>query len=112
MYEVVNLNAGGLPYLNAGSIIKFVDHSYKHQQPATLSGVALPDPELLGIHASIANMMHKSGAILFMDYAGWLGYYFPDLRVLGKDEYQDLDNLALIFSALDLFFQMTYVTVQ
>jgi len=113
MYEVVNLNAGGLPCLNPGSIIKFVDYSYKHQQPATSSGVALPDPEFLAIHASIANIMHKSGAILFIDYLVFgMGNEFPDLCVLGKDEFQDLDHLALIFSVLDLSFQMAHVTVQ
>jgi hypothetical protein len=103
MYEVVNLNACRLPYLIPGSIIKFVDYSYKDQQPTTSSGVALPDPEFLAIHASIANILHKSGAILFIDYMAGMSNRFPDLRVLGKDEYQDLDNLALVFSVLDLF---------
>jgi len=74
--------------------------------------LALPDPELLEIHASIANIMQKSGALWFIYYILRWKNFFPDLRALGDNEFQDLDHLALIFSVLDLNFHMTQVIVQ
>ena len=103
------------------SAIKFEDHSHKHQkpsplpqehdynlhsgqkQPTTSSGVALPDPQFIAIHAAVAHILHMSGAAGFIDYVlrRW-GDEFPKLRVPKADELEDLNYLASAFAAADL----------
>jgi len=101
------------------SVIKFEDHSHKHQQPplqehdhnlrsgqkqpTTSSGVALPDSQFIAIHAAVAHILHLSGAAGFIDYVlrRW-GDEFPKLKVPKADELEDLNYLASAFAAADL----------
>ena len=63
----------------------------------------LPDPEFIGIHSAVANIMRMSGAAEFIDYVlqRW-GGEFPKLKVPKTDELKDLNYLASAFAAIDL----------
>ncbi|KAF8334354.1 hypothetical protein F5887DRAFT_1108277 [Amanita rubescens] len=120
-YKIVRLSWDKIPGLEE-SIVKFEDHSHKHRAPLqphpahnyhlrsgqqepsiTPSGVDLPDPEFIAIHAAVTNIMHMSGAAGFIDYVlrRWSDE-FPKLKVPKADELEDLNYLASAFAAADL----------
>ncbi|KAF8334356.1 hypothetical protein F5887DRAFT_651623 [Amanita rubescens] len=129
MYKVVKFTNVEIPGLQE-SVIKFEDHSHKYQEtlepppvhghhlrsgqqrPATSSGVALPNPRLIAIHAAVTNIMHMSGAAGFIDYIlrKW-GDELPKLKVPKADELEDLNYLASAFAAVDLTPGMGSLTI-